>query len=97
MILVTKASNVLASTSIPTTLNVKHMDFADLQGGKGPCNRKAATIKSHMKICHDEGNNIESASNIKVAILSSGGVPAVNVAVSGPLMIQNSIKLRSKV
>ena len=65
-------------------LNVKRMDFADPQGGKGACDRKAATIKSHMKIFHDEGNNIESASDMKAAILSSGGVPAVNVAVSGP-------------
>ena len=37
-----------------------------------------------MKIFHDEGNNIELASDMKAAILSSGGVPAVNVAVSGP-------------
>ena len=65
-------------------LNVKRMDFADPQGGKGACDRKAATIKSHMMIFHDEGNNIESASDMKAAILSSGGVPAVNVAVSGP-------------
>ncbi len=52
-------------------------------GGEGACDRKAATIKSHMKIFH-EGNNIESASDMKTAILSSGGVPAVNIAVSGP-------------
>lgn len=65
-------------------LNVKRMDFADPQGGKGACDRKAATIKSHMTIFHDEGNNIESGSDMKTAILSSGGVPAVNVAVSGP-------------
>ncbi len=37
-----------------------------------------------MKIFHDEDNDIESASDMKVAILSSGGVPAVNVGVSGP-------------
>ena len=37
-----------------------------------------------MKIFHDEGNNFESAFDMKAAILSSGGVPAVNVAVSGP-------------
>ena len=65
-------------------LNVKRMDFADPQGGKGACDRKAATIKSHMKIFHDEGNNIESASDVKAAILSSAGVPAFIVAVSGP-------------
>ncbi len=65
-------------------VNVKRMDFADPQRGKGACDREAATIKSHMKIFHDEGNDIESASDMKAAILSSWGVPAVNVGVSGP-------------
>jgi hypothetical protein len=35
-------------------LTVKHnvyvrMDFSDPQGGKGPCDRKAAFIKNHMR------------------------------------------------
>ena len=31
-------------------VSVKRMDFCDSQAGKGACDRKAATIKSHMKI-----------------------------------------------
>ena len=31
-------------------VSIKRLDFSDPQGGKGPCDRKAATIKSHMRI-----------------------------------------------
>ena len=31
-------------------VTIKRLDFSDPQGGKGPCDRKAATIKSHMRI-----------------------------------------------
>ena len=31
-------------------LRLARMDFSDAQGGKGPCNRKAATIKSHIAV-----------------------------------------------
>ena len=65
-------------------VSVRRMDFCDSLGGKGACDRKAATIKSHMKIFLNSGNNIESAEEMKNAILSSGGVPSVNVTVSGP-------------
>lgn len=65
-------------------VSVRRMDFCDSQAGKGACDRKAATIKSHMKIFLNSGNNIESAEEMKNAILSSGGVPSVNVTVSGP-------------
>jgi len=37
-----------------------------------------------MKVFLNSGNNIESAKEMKNAILSSGGVPSVNVTVSGP-------------
>lgn len=60
------------------------MDFCDSKAGKGACDRKSATIKSHMKIFLNSGNNIESAEEMKNAILLSGGVPSVNVTVSGP-------------
>lgn len=60
------------------------MDFCDSQAGRGACDRKAAAIKSHMKIYLNSGNNIESAEEMRDAILSSGGLPSVNVTVSGP-------------
>ena len=65
-------------------VSVRRMDFCDSQASKGADDRKAATIKSHMKIFLSSGNNIESAEEMKNAILSSGGVPFVNVTDSGP-------------
>ena len=40
---------------------IKHMDFSDPQGGKGACDRKAANIKTHMKVHLNQGNDIENA------------------------------------
>ena len=65
-------------------VSVKRMDFCDTQAGKGACDRKAATMKSQMKIDLNSGNNIESAEQMRDAILSSGGLPSVQVTVSGP-------------
>ena len=45
---------------------------------------KQQLSKSHLKIFLNSGNNIESAEEMKNAIHSSGGVPSVNVTVSGP-------------
>ena len=59
---------------------IRRLDFSDPQGGKGPCDRKAATIKSHMRIYLNSGNDIETPYQIKDAILSSGGVDAVNLS-----------------
>ena len=60
-------------------VSVKQLDFSDPQGGKGACDRKSATIKAHMKVHLNEGNNIEDASHMVNAMQSSGGVPGLNV------------------
>ena len=60
-------------------VTVKGLDFSDPQGGKGPCDRKAAKIKSHMRIHLNSGNDIETAERMKDAMLSSGGIPGVDV------------------
>ena len=52
----------------------------DLQGGKAAGDRKAATIKSHMRIHLNAVNDVETPVQMRDAILSCGGVPAVNVA-----------------
>ena len=61
-------------------VKIKRLDFSDPQGGKAACDRKAATIKSHMRIYLNAGNDIETPEQMKDAILSSGGVSGVNVA-----------------
>ena len=60
-------------------VSIKRLDFSDPQGGKAACDRKAATIKSHMRIHLNAGNDIETPVQMRDAILSCGGVPAVNV------------------
>ena len=36
-----------------------HEDFSDPQDGKGPCDRKGASLKSHMRVHLNQGSNIE--------------------------------------
>ena len=60
-------------------VKVQRMDFSDQQGGKGACDRKAATIKSHMRLFLNSGNDIETAVQMKKAIESLGGIPNVSV------------------
>ena len=55
------------------------VDFSDPQGGKGSCDRKATTIKSHMKRFLNSGHDIETAEQMKSAMESSGCVPGVRV------------------
>ena len=65
-------------------LQLKSMDFSDPQGGKGSCDRKAATIKSHMAVHLNSGHDIETPAQMKEAIDSFGGVPGVQVRICGP-------------
>ena len=65
-------------------MTVKRIYFCDPQGGKGACDRKSAAIKSHRKVYLNSGNNIETADDMKEAILSFGGMPSVRVTSCGP-------------
>ncbi|KAK3731624.1 hypothetical protein QZH41_015888, partial [Actinostola sp. cb2023] len=60
------------------------MDFSDPQGGKGPCDRKAATVKNHMRVFLNSGHDIENADQVKTAIESNGGIAGVRVMLCGP-------------
>ena len=57
------------------------------------CVRKAATIKSHMRIYLNAGNDIETPEQMRDAILSSGEVSGVNVALCETLFIINIIRI----
>jgi hypothetical protein len=63
------------------------MDFSDPQGGKGPCDRKAASIKNHMRSYLNSGHDISSAQDMKSDIESNGGVRGVATILCGPLTI----------
>ena len=55
------------------------VDLSDPQWGKGSCDRKAATIKCHMRRFLNSGHDIETAEQMKSAMESSGCVPRVRV------------------
>ena len=60
---------------------VHRVDFSDPQSGKGACDRKAATIKAHVRRYVIEGHDVQNTQEFKTAILSNGGVTGVRVAV----------------
>ena len=71
-------------------VSVKRMDFSDPQCGKGPCDKKAASLKSHMRVYLNQGSNIETSKEMVDASGHQGGVPGVDVTLCSPLQNQNS-------
>ena len=71
---------------------LKRLDFLDPQGGKGACDRKAATIKSHMRVFLNSGNDIKTPEQMFKAMVSFGGVPSLNVTLCEPF---TSVKTRA--
>ena len=63
-----------------TGIKVQRVDFSDPQGARGPCDRKAATIKAHVLRYINEGHDVVTADDFKEAMLSYGGVRGVRVA-----------------
>ena len=53
---------------------VKRLDVSDPQFGKGPCGRKATSLKSHMRVHLNQGSNIDTSKEMLDAIRSSRGV-----------------------
>ena len=62
-------------------VTIRRYDFSDPQSGKDICDRRIATMKSHMRRYLNEGNDINSASDMKRALDSYGGVKGCRVAV----------------
>ena len=70
-------------------VSVKRLDFSDPQCGKGPSDKKAASLKSHMRVHLNQGSNIDTPQEIEDAIQSSGNVPGFHVTLCGSLQNQN--------
>ena len=47
-----------------TGIKIGRVDFSEPQGGKGPCDRKAATIKAHIRRFVDEGHDVITADDL---------------------------------
>ena len=65
-------------------LRLARMNFSDAQGGKGPCDRKAATIKSHIAVYLNLGHDVETASQMLEAINFFDGVAGVQAMICSP-------------
>ena len=63
-----------------TGIRVKRVDFSDPQGGKGACDRKAATVKAHVRRYVNEGYNVVTAQEFHDTMLSHRGINSVRVA-----------------
>ena len=55
-------------------VTIRRYDFSDPQSGKDICDRRIATMKSHMRRYLNEGNDIKTASDMKMALDSFGGL-----------------------
>ena len=78
-------------------VSVKRMDFTDPQGGKGPCDRKAASIKTHMRVYLNQGSDIDTAKEMVDAIQSLGDVPGVDVTLCSSSQIPKpSLNVKSE-
>lgn len=56
-----KSARMLAACRImrkKTRINVRRVDFSSPQGSKAPCDRKAATIKAHVRCFDSEGHDV---------------------------------------
>ena len=62
-------------------MKIARYDFSDPQAGKDVCDRRIATVKSHMRRYINEGHDIRSAADMKAAIDSYGGVKGCQAAV----------------
>lgn len=62
-----------------TGIFIKQVDFSDPQGGKGPCDRFAATMKNHVRAWLNEGHDVSNAEEFQEALLSHGGVPGTRI------------------
>ena len=64
-----------------TGVKITRYDFSEPQAGKHICDRRTATLKSHMRRFINEGNDVKTASNMKAAIESYGGIKGCYAAV----------------
>ena len=72
-----------------TGIAVSRVDFSDPQGGKGPCDRKAATIKAHVRRFVNKGNDVQTPKDLETPMLSAGGLSGIRVALVDSLGIKD--------
>lgn len=78
--------------SLSTGIHIKRVDFSDPQGGKGACDRKAATVKGHIRRYINEGHDVETPEQFREAVLSHGGISGVRVALVDAVKCRISVE-----
>ena len=71
----------LPSIGDRTGVKIARYDFSEPQARKDICDRRTAALKSHMRRFINEGNDVKTASGMKAAIESYGGVKGCYAAV----------------
>ena len=64
----------LPSIADRTGVKIARYDFSEPQAGKDICDRRIAALKRHMRRFINEGNDVKTASDMRAAIESYGGV-----------------------
>jgi hypothetical protein len=67
----------LPQMSYQTNIQVRRIDFGDPQGNKGPPDRYAAVIKSHVRRCVNEKHNVTTAAEFVEATYANEGIRGV--------------------
>jgi len=71
----------LPSIGTRSGVRIKRYDFSEPQAGKDICDRKIAPMKAHIRRYVNEKNNVITASDMKKALESHGGVRGCKAAV----------------
>ncbi|CAH1248588.1 Hypp8275 [Branchiostoma lanceolatum] len=72
----------LPSISQKTGISVLRYDFSDPQAGKDICDRKIASMKTHIRRYVNEKHDVLTAESMKEALESHGGIKGCRIAVA---------------
>ena len=67
----------LLKISYESGIQIRRIDFCDPQGGKGPCDRYTAVMKSHVRHFLNEKHNVTTTAEFVEAIYSNEGIRGV--------------------
>ena len=76
-------------------VKIRRYDYSESQNGKDVCDRKIAPMKSRLRCYLNEGNNIVTASDMKSALDSYGGVKGCHIAVCKVNLSRQQIRQHS--
>ncbi len=65
-------------------IKIKRYDFSEAQSGKDVCDRKTASMKTHINNYCNAGNDVTDGAAMMEALVSYGGVKGTSVSVMAP-------------